>query len=327
MILVRAPMRVSIFGACDYLEYIKEYGGISVGFSIDKYSYIASRILPPYFNYKSRITYNEIEHVKDNRDIKHDAIREVIKYLGKIEQPLEICHYSDAPSYSSLGSSSAFIIALLKSLADFEWENEDLINTAFHIEHDLMKKNVGLQDATYATIGSIGGFRFHYRGENNINPIEVRYRFFPGSVEQFFNNCGLLFFTGISRNSSDIVGKYVNNLVENEWQHSIHDLAEKAYSKLLNGCTDIETISYFLNWSWACKKKVSPHIMTPELCSLEKKIGELPISAMRLLGGGGGGSFFILGKPEFHGEVISSCKELGMVHIPYKVGGGAERIL
>lgn len=329
MILVRAPMRISLFGGgTDYLQYINEYGGISVGFAINQYSYVGSRILPPYFNYKSRISYNEIECVQNNKYIKHLAIRNVIEYLNKQEDSLEIFHYSDCPSYTGLGTSSSFIVALLKSLADFEWKNEDLINATFHVEKKLMGKNVGIQDATLAVIGNIGGFRFKYRDEYETNPIEVKYRFFPGNIEQFFNNNGLLFFTGISRNSSDVVSKYVNTLVDSEHQHKIRDIAEEAYPKLLDGCVDLDEISSWLDKSWRAKRQI-PGVLTPELILLEQELYDMyrQVNAFKILGGGGGGSVFILSEPQFHEEIIVRLKKRGCIHIPYQISSGAERIL
>lgn len=333
MILVRSPMRISLFGGgTDYIEYIKEFGGLCVGFAINQYSYVSSRVLPPYFEYKTRLAYSEIECVEDNKYIKHNAIRNVIQYLGKKDNALEIQHWSDVPSFTGLGSSSAFIVSLLKSLGDYNDPNpEELINSAFIVENGLMGKNVGVQDATFAAVGGIGGFRFRKRPFDELNnaedSIEVKYRFFPGEVEQFFNNNGLLFFTGKSRNSSDVVGKYVGNLIYNEHQHRIRDIAEKAYKVLLDGCTDIDRIAYMLNGSWFCKKNISPHISTPEFDAFEKNSINLPIAGFKLLGGGGGGSVFMLVEPQNQEEVIAYCKSLGWIHIPYQICGGAERIL
>ena len=57
MIIVRTPLRISLFGGgTDYPVCIK-FGGSVISTSINRYNYITSRWLPQFFDYKYRIRY------------------------------------------------------------------------------------------------------------------------------------------------------------------------------------------------------------------------------------------------------------------------------
>ena len=51
MIITKTPYRISFFGGgSDYPEWYKEYGGMVLSTTIDKYIYISCRFLPKFFN-------------------------------------------------------------------------------------------------------------------------------------------------------------------------------------------------------------------------------------------------------------------------------------
>ena len=63
MIISRTPFRMSFFGGgTDYPKWVKEHGGAVLSTTFDKYSYITSRKLPPFFDHNYRITYSRVEN-------------------------------------------------------------------------------------------------------------------------------------------------------------------------------------------------------------------------------------------------------------------------
>ena len=56
-------------------------GGAVLSTTIDKYIYISCRYLPPFFEHKYRIVWSHIEIVKELNQIKHRAVREMLKYF------------------------------------------------------------------------------------------------------------------------------------------------------------------------------------------------------------------------------------------------------
>ena len=58
MIISRTPFRISFFGGgTDYPAWYHQEMGMVLSTSIDKYSYLTCRKLPPFFEYNTRIVY------------------------------------------------------------------------------------------------------------------------------------------------------------------------------------------------------------------------------------------------------------------------------
>ena len=116
MIITKTPYRISFFGGgSDYPTWYRKYGGAVISTTINRYLYISCRFLPNFFEHKYRIVWSKIENVKKVDQIDHNAVREILKYL-KIKQGLEIHYDGDLPARSGMGSSSCFVVGLLKAL-------------------------------------------------------------------------------------------------------------------------------------------------------------------------------------------------------------------
>ena len=118
MIISRTPYRISLFGGgSDYPEWNRISGkkGSVLGFAINKYSYISARSAPLFFKDKYRIAYSKIELTNKLNDIKHPAVKNIIKEL-KINQGIEIQHHGDLPARTGVGSSSSFSVGLINLL-------------------------------------------------------------------------------------------------------------------------------------------------------------------------------------------------------------------
>src|SRR3989338_11602583 len=167
MIISRTPFRISFFGGgTDYPAWLHDHKGAVLATTINKYCYISCRYLPPFFEHKSRIIYSIIETVKSVGEIKHPAVREVLRFL-KIREGVEIHHDGDLPARTGLGSSSAFTVGLLNALYALKGvmpPKERLMKEAIHIEQIRCRENVGCQDQALA---AYGGFNFIEFGGNN----------------------------------------------------------------------------------------------------------------------------------------------------------------
>src|SRR5262245_61883357 len=116
MIISRTPFRISFFGGgTDYPAWYREHGGLVLATTIDKYSYISCRHLPPFFEHKSRIVYSKTELVKNVSEIDHPAVRAVLSWM-KNDDGLEIHYDGDLPARSGLGSSSSFTVGFIHAL-------------------------------------------------------------------------------------------------------------------------------------------------------------------------------------------------------------------
>ena len=115
MIISRTPFRISFFGGgTDFPQWYNNNSGKVISTTIDKYCYISLRQLPPFFKYKYRIRYFKKEEVRKISQIKHNSVRECLKYFKY--RSIEAIHFADLPAQSGLGASSSFTVGFINSL-------------------------------------------------------------------------------------------------------------------------------------------------------------------------------------------------------------------
>jgi len=116
MIISKTPIRLTLFGGgTDYPVFFEKYGGETLSFAINKYSYVIVKRNNLHNDYKYFLSYKNIEKVNRISEIDHPSIRETLKFM-KINDGLEIHYTGDIPAKTGLGSSSSFTVGLLKSL-------------------------------------------------------------------------------------------------------------------------------------------------------------------------------------------------------------------
>ena len=147
MIIARAPYRISFFGGgSDYPAWYRKEGGAVLSTSIDKYCYLSCRPLPPFFDATHRVVWSHIEMVSSISEILHPAVREGLRYMGFDDSlGLEIHHHGDLPARAGIGSSAAFVVALIRVLSAMRGETIDthsLALKAIDLEQRVMKEDV-----------------------------------------------------------------------------------------------------------------------------------------------------------------------------------------
>ena len=91
---------------------------------------------------------SKIDLVNNMNQISHPAVREILKYT-KENRGIELHHYGDLPARSGVGSSSSFVIGLLKIISYLQ--NKKISNTklaadSIKIERNILKEKGGWQD-------------------------------------------------------------------------------------------------------------------------------------------------------------------------------------
>ncbi len=264
MIISKTPFRISFFGGgTDYPEWYHENGGSVLATTIDKYCYISCRHLPPFFEHKHRIVYSKIESVKTTEEIQHPVVRAVLSNLS-ITDGLEIHHDADLPARSGLGSSSSFTVGLinvLNALKGLQISKQDLAKQATYIEQEVLKETVGSQDQVLAAFGGFNRIDFHPDDSFNISPVIIN----KDLVEQLQSHM-LLFFTGLSRFSSDIARDKVSNFT-NRFQEltQIKEMVDEGMSILQSPSTPIMDLGKLMHESWKLKRSLSDKVSTPKI--------------------------------------------------------------
>ena len=95
MAISRTPYRVSFFGGgTDYPAWYRRHGGAVLSMAINKYCYIGTGFLPPFFGIRHRIIWSHIEAVGAISEILHPAVRTGQQTLGYDDnQGIELFHH------------------------------------------------------------------------------------------------------------------------------------------------------------------------------------------------------------------------------------------
>jgi len=315
MIITKTPYRVSLFGGgSDHPAWFKENGGEVISLAIDKYCYLSTRVLPPFFDHKFRIVYSKIETPDNYLDIKHPAIRMGIQKYAPNDF-LEIQHHGDLPARSGVGSSSAFAVGLIHSLKLLKGVNPsptDLANDAIALEQIDLEENVGSQDQIACALGGINSISFHTSGFWKATPISLSNERISEIEDRM-----VLVFSGVSRISSDISKNFLADLKSktNAMNRTI-ELATEC-TKILNSGSDLDQLGEMFNESWSLKRALNPDSVNSKLQELWDRAKIAGALGGKVLGAGGGGFCMFWVK---QGERESFIKKLGpVVHVPVKI--------
>ena len=315
MIISRTPFRVSFFGGgTDYPRWFAEHKGAVLATTIDKYCYITSRYLPPFFEHKSRIIYSKMEHVRKNNfeEIDHPAVREVLRFLN-IPEGIEIHHDGDLPARTGLGSSSSFTVGLLNSLYALKGmmpTQEQLAREAVYIEQEMCKENVGCQDQMLAAYGGFNHIEFGGTHHLRIRKVTIGVEKLKALQAHL-----MLYFTGFSRTASEIVAHQLKNMPKKKKElTAMYQMVGKAL-EILNSDHLLE-FGKLLHESWRLKRSLSDKVSTPHIDEIYDAARRAGAIGGKLLGAGGGGFVLLFAPPERQKKIREKLKKFLMV--PFK---------
>jgi len=323
MIISRTPFRVSLFGGgTDYPVWYRENGGAVLATTIDKYCYLTCRYLPPFFEHRNRIVWSQIELVQNIAEISHPAVREALDFLG-IHDGVDIHHDGDLPARAGLGSSSSFIIGLLHVLYALKGEmpnKKQLVEDAIHIERERLGENVGSQDQVLAAFGGLNRIDFGGEQEFRVSPLIL-----PQKRLAELQDHLMLFFTGISRNASEIAGEQIEATGKKKTElTAIYQTVGEA-AELLMGSGDLSEVGGLLHESWMLKRSLTERISNPTIDAIYETARKAGAVGGKLLGAGGGGFMLLLVKPEQQGKVKQALNDL--LHVPFRFESVGSQII
>jgi len=323
MIITRTPFRISFFGGgTDYPDWFTHQGGAVLATTIDKYCYLTCRFLPPFFEHRIRIVYANIENCHTVDEIKHPAAREVLRYM-EIDRGVEIHHDGDLPARSGMGTSSSFTVGLLHAVYALKGQmptKQRLASESIMIEHDMMLETVGCQDQILAAHGGLNQVTFAQDGSHNVQTLTL-----PKERIDLLNDHLMLFFTGVSRTSSEVASGYVEDMMAKEKQlRSIAAMVTQAVSILNNG-NDINEFGLLLHEAWQAKRSISPLISNPTIDQIYDRARHAGAGGGKLLGAGGGGFMLFFVPPQFQGKVREELQDL--IHVPFQFEPNGSQVI
>ncbi len=324
MIITRTPFRISFFGGgTDYPVWFENYGkGAVLSTTINKYCYLTCRYLPPFFSHKNRIVWAKIELPQSLDEIEHSSVRETLKFLN-IQKGVEINYTGDLPARSGMGSNSSFTVGLLYAMHTLNGKiinKKQLALDAIYIDQQRVKENVGCQDHTAAAFGGLNKIEFGGREKIIVRPVVLDIK----RLNSFQNHL-MLFFTGISRNASDIVGEQIKNTAQKIQElKTMLNMVDEAI-KILNGKSSLDDFGKLLSESWKLKRSLTSKITNSHIDEIYEAGLKAGALGGKLLGAGGGGFILFFVKPELQKKVKEALKNL--LYVPFKIENSGSQVI
>ncbi len=318
MIITRAPYRISLAGgSADYPSFFSRHGALLVGFTINRYVYIALKKNEDVFGPKHRIAYSNIELVDSIDAIQNPGVRGPLQYFG-IEDGLSIHIVSDLPKQAGIGSSSALCVALCKAIDVYKNGKEtlskkELAKIAIHIERDMLGESGGWQDQVWSSYGSPSSIEIEKDGNIKVRPLSVSEEFLDSLRERM-----VLSHIGNGRLSFELASKH-----DNESSVAIKQQIKRLAELTLQAfeAEDVREIGNLLHKGWLLKRSITDGISNENIdykYELARNAGAL---GGKLLGTGGTGfMLFILDEGVNKEQFIDTVK-LDPLNFDYSYGG------
>jgi D-glycero-alpha-D-manno-heptose-7-phosphate kinase len=294
MLITKTPFRISFCGGgSDIASFYEKFGGCVVSASINKYMYI---LIHPYFNAgQTVLKYSRTEVVNDIADIEHRIFNCVLNEWRI--SGVEITCTADVPAGTGLGSSSAFTVGLLHTLACYSGKymsKHRLAELACAVEIEKLGAPIGKQDQYAAALGGLNFIEFNRDGSVSHSPIIMRretWRRLQDSLSMYY--------IGDARDANAILAEQNKNMVDGGAKagnlREMCRLAREMKAALENN--DLSSFGEILDESWRLKKTLASGISNAKIDALYARAADAGAIGGKLLGAGGGGFLMFFSEP------------------------------
>jgi D-glycero-alpha-D-manno-heptose-7-phosphate kinase len=285
-VVVRAPLRVALGGGgTDLASYYRRHGGLVVSTAIDRYVHMT---VTARFRRRYLLKHLEWEEVDEPAQVRHPILREALLHHWSGE-PIELASVGDVPPGTGLGSSGAYSVCAIRTLAELsgrELDPAQLAEAACHLEIDLVGRSIGKQDQYAAAFGGVRAYEFRPDDEVVVRELSLSDEMRAALRDRF-----LLFYTGQDRSASDILGA-------GQAEAALHRLKELAVAtcEALEG-DDLDRLAELMDEHWEAKRQRAPGTVTPGMDTLRRHALRAGAGGVISLGAGGGG-FLLVYTPE-----------------------------
>ena len=262
-----------------------------------------------------QISYAKTERVESNTEIEHNGIRGVTDHLN-ITHGIELSHVSDLPAQTGIGSSSSFVVGLLKAFYALQNKTptrRELARQAIYVERHLLGEPGGVQDQIWAAYGGFNSIEIDKDGSFAVKPMPVSDLF----KRDLLKRCVLLY-TGKTRQSFKIASSH-NNKSSKKAKKSILKTTKSAYNSFVQ--EDIDSVGRLLNEGWQRKKEISPLISNDVVNTLYDKGISYGALGGKLLGTGGSGFLFFILDKEADKKLFVKKMELTQIEFEFDNSG------
>ncbi|HNW51870.1 MAG TPA: GHMP kinase [Prolixibacteraceae bacterium] len=298
----KAPLRIGLAGGgSDVSPYSDIYGGAILNATINQYAYASleptndNKIIFQAIDKGTSIEYDSATEISISEELPlHSGIyNRIVKQFVKKPLSFRLITHVDAPPGSGLGSSSTLVTTILGAFA--EWlklplGEYDIAKLAYEIERIDLKQAGGKQDQYAATFGGFNFMEFYANDKVIVNPLRIK-----NNILNELSYSMVLYFTGASRSSSNIIAKQQQSVNENqiskvEAMHKIKEQAILMKEALLK--EDLNEIGPILDFGWKNKKQMADGITNTIIDEIYQAAIKAGSTGGKVSGAGGGGFMF-----------------------------------
>ncbi|MFX0000154.1 MAG: hypothetical protein ACFE9Q_00710 [Candidatus Hodarchaeota archaeon] len=320
----KTPVRIAFGGGGTDIEpYSSDYEGYVVNITIDKYikceltkqkdNRINIYSNDKFSNYHLR-SIQDISKIKEPSNIIEAVLQLMCPKLG-----LDINIDVEPPKQAGLGASASLSTALIAGLLKIENKEinpNKVAEKGYYVEQYILKNEGGRQDQYAAVYGGLNSLIFSGNSNVKVEKLKISDSF----LKKIEKNL-LLYYTGESHTSGDMVRRQVKSYIDDKEQskRSLDKLKGIAYEirdSLIS--ENYERFGKLLAEDLQEKTQFNPFLTTDYMKHLDKVLMKNGAIGGRVCGAGGGGCMIWLLKPDKNKMIRQLLKrELGNI-ISYK---------
>lgn len=307
IVRARAPLRLGLAGGgTDVSPFSDEYGGFVLNVTIGKYASVTvtprSDGLVEMVAADRELSWNgpatEVLPAVKGLELHAGVYNRIVREFAR-KEPLSVTvvTHSEAPPGSGLGSSSTMVVALIQAFCEYltlPLGEYDVARLAYEIERIDLGWAGGKQDQYAAAFGGLNFMEF-YGDRVIVNPLRIK----PEHRAELESSL-VLFFTGVSRESANIINEQVQNVKKGK-EDSVRAMlalkAEAVHMKeaILKG--DFEALAVAMRNSWDAKKRMANEISNEKINEIYEGAIKEGARAGKVSGAGGGGFMMFIVDP------------------------------
>ncbi len=334
MLIARAPVRISLAGGgTDLPAYYTQFGGLVINTTIDKYFYVflrafgegeALQIASSDYStfYRQDAANGDGAPVEGTLKLP----RTILRYFG-VEQGVSMFLASEIPPGTGLGSSSTVTVAISKALSTAlgqQLSKLELAELACRLEIEEMGMPIGKQDQYAAAFGGLNEIEFSATG-SRVTPLNLAWE-----TSQRLQDNLMLFFTGHSRNSADILKEQTQASKKSssgtvEALHRVKAMVADVRACLASG--DLHAFGELLHENWLQKKRFAPGVTNTLIDDSYAEARALGAVGGKITGAGGGGFLMLYCERAHQPAVTAALAERGLLRMDFRFDSTGARVL
>jgi D-glycero-alpha-D-manno-heptose-7-phosphate kinase len=320
----RAPLRLGLAGGgTDLSPYCDSFGGAVLNATIDLYACAtleigrreSTDVVFDAVDMGRRVALPHAQLMATDDatlPLHFAAYRRIVRdFCDGRTFPCRLVTYCEAPPGSGLGSSSTMVVAIVKAFVEalsLPLGEYDIAHLAFEIERLDAGLLGGRQDQYAAAFGGVNFIEFFADDRVVVNPLRVK-----NWILAELESSTVLFYTGVSRASADIIAEQTSNLSRESDRaiEAMHKLKNDAFlmkEAVLKG--NIDRIAEILNSSWISKRQTAAQVSNARIDDIMRRAFEAGARAGKVSGAGGGGFITFIVDPVRRTELISTLEQI-----------------